>query len=130
MSQDQGKQSKKPMTAEQVGNYLAEIRKNARKDAKGREMPAPIYSDPKQIRSELLALLEYHLPPSPGKTLLRMRIKGESLSNIAIAYRVPLQVLERVEQVTMETWMKAVEKFPAYEILQPGEKKILIAKPA
>lgn len=114
---------RKPLSIEQAANMLKE-RKGVdfKADAKKRMKDyQPGIEDSALTQKQLLALADKFIPEFPSqmkaaKGIVMMRIKGADLSTIAYHYRVPVQMLMRLEELGIEKIKRGIERDPCYKM--------------
>ena len=112
----------KPLSIEQAGNIAKKAQEqDFLAEAKKKEKVKPTVADPKVVGRDLKRIIDHHIPDFGNwrqvKTLMKLRVNGASIDEIAFAFNVPKSTVMMLEAKGKEKIMKGIEKEPAYRVL-------------
>jgi len=124
----------KPLSIEQVSKVIKVAKsQDMEAEAKKKEKVKPTVVDPAVIGRDLNRVID-HFIPSFGrwrevKTLMKLRVKGASVREIAFAFNVPQTTVIMLENMGKDKIKKGIEREPAYRVLPKMNPKSRLIYP-
>lgn len=124
---------KQPLNIEQAGNVLKrEKAKDPKAEAKKHKRPIS-QADPAIIRRDMHRIIDHFIPEfgqwRQVKTLMKLRVNGASIHEIAFAFGVDSSIVMALEAKGREMIMKGIEREPAYRVLPKMNPKSRVIYP-
>lgn len=112
----------KPLSIEQVGKVVKAAKsQDFEVEAKKKEKVKPTIADPQVVGRDLNHIIDHFIPEfgrwREVKTLMKLRVNGASVKEIAFAFNVPQTTVIMLENMGKDKIKKGIEREPAYRVL-------------